>query len=245
MTNRDEPRADGEGGRAPLDALEQRLGVRFRDRLLLETALTHPSFAAEVSGDVADYQRLEFLGDAIVGTVTSELLFRRFPDEPEGQLSRLRSRIVSRSSLSRVARSLSLGEAIRLGRGEEQSAGRDKDRILTDVFEAVVGALYLDQGFSATRELLGRVLEPALDRVTASPERRDHKSALQELCQSRWRKTPAYRIVEEHGPPHETVFTAVAVVDERELGRGSGRSKQLAQQDAARDALRQFTEAAP
>ena len=245
MTQRDGQAADAHDACATVDALEQRLGVRFRDRLLLETALTHPSFAAEMAEDIADYQRLEFLGDAIVGTVTSELLFRRFPDEPEGQLSRMRSRIVSRSSLARVARSISLGEAIRLGRGEEQSAGRDKDRILTDVFEAVVGALYLDQGFSASRELLSRVLEPALERVTASPERRDHKSALQEICQSRWRKTPAYRIVEEHGPPHETVFTAVAFVDERELGRGTGRSKQLAQQDAAQDALRQFPKAAP
>lgn len=232
-----EPPVEALSPESAVEAIAASLGVVFRDGGLLVEALTHPSWAAENTAGGPDYQRLEFLGDAVLGAVVSGVLYRRFPEQPEGQLSRMRSRVVSRESLSRISAEAGLGELVRLGRGEIQTEGQRKARILTDVLEAVVGALFLDQGHEAATALVERLLGPRIEQVGEEPTRRDAKSVLQERCQALHRETPVYTTTGVRGPPHEAVFTAEVRLGERLLGTGEGRTKQAAQQAAAEAAL--------
>lgn len=213
--------------------LDRTLGIRIDDDLLTQ-ALTHRSFAYE-AGDVLHNERLELLGDAVVGMVVTDQIYRRFPDEAEGRLAKLRAAVVSTASLASVGRELGIGRAVRLGVGEEATGGRDKDSILADTFEAVVGAIYLDAGTDTAFSVVAGFLEPVIDRLAARRESLDWKTSLQELTAAQLATLPRYELTET-GPDHAKCFTATALVDGEEVGRGEGRSKKTAEQAAAEEA---------
>ncbi len=216
-------------------AIERRIGYRFSDPRLLEVALTHRSYANEQGLD-EHYERLEFLGDAVLDLASAEWLFRRYPEDSEGELSRLKSYLVSEPVLAALGATLELGGAIRLGVGEERSGGREKPSLLCDVVEALIGAVYLDGGLVEARRVTEQLLEQA--RTEGSGWRKkDAKSALQEWLQSSGGAPPTYRLTGAHGPDHRKVFEVEVLVGERSVGRGSGRSKKLAEQEAAEAAL--------
>lgn len=222
-------------GRRPSTLLEEKLGHRFRRRQLLDLALTHRSFTHESAGD-GNYERLEFLGDAVLGMVSAEWLYGRFPELPEGELSKLKSFLVSRPALARYARAVGVGEGIRLGVGEERSGGRDKDSLLADAMEAVFGAVFLDGGLEAVRATIRPLLEATLDE-RADPVHFDAKTRLQELVQARGWELPEYLLIDEIGPDHDKTFTVECRLGGSTAGRGSGRSKKIAEQEAAAAAL--------
>jgi ribonuclease-3 len=227
---------------AASDRLAERLGYRFRDPRLLLLALTHKSYANENPLDApADNERLEFLGDAVLDLLVSDLLYVRFPDMTEGSLSKLRASLVAETSLAPLASELDLGAELRMGRGEDSSGGRAKPSLLSDAFEAVVAAVYLDsradRGLAAIHDVIERLIAPRIERALDSAAVFDFKTELQEWAQKRYKEPVVYRIVSEGGPDHEKTFAAAALLRERELGRGSGRSKKLAEQAAARAAL--------
>jgi ribonuclease-3 len=224
----------------PLDdavrALSRELGYSFAEPGLLLDALTHRSFANE-NPDVAatDNERLEFLGDAVVGVVVASLLYVQFPEADEGELTRRRADLVSEKGLSEAAQSIELGAAMRLGKGEEKSGGREKPRLLSSALEACIGAVYLDGGAAAAFEAARRVFEPRIH--TAAPGRRDAKSRAQEWAQANLGGTPSYRLVDAEGPDHEREFTIALDLNGEEVALGKGRSKVEAEQDAADTAL--------
>lgn len=224
-----------------LTDLEDRLGYTFRDRALLEHALTHRSRAhEEATGDVRDNESLEFLGDALLGFVVAEILFRRFPELDEGQKSKIKASLVSTTALARVARRLGVGSSLLLGRGEERSGGRTKQALLADAYEAVLAAVYLDGGFDAARRVVLDHMAERLDevaRIGPGLSLGDYKSALQEWLQSHDRALPEYGLVSTHGPDHAKVFEVEVSVSGESLGRAQGRSKKEAEQRAAREAL--------
>ncbi|HEY1331660.1 MAG TPA: ribonuclease III [Actinomycetota bacterium] len=215
--------------------LEKALHVRFRNAKLLEAALTHRSFAFEQGVEVTN-ERLEFLGDAVLGLVVTDLAFRAFPALPEGDLAKLRAATVSMATLADVARDLSLGEAVLLGKGEEMSGGRDKASILADALEAVLGAVYIDQGLQSAFRLIERLFWPRVAAYVRGEGARDFKTSLQELSAQDLGRLPEYRVVEQ-GPDHQKEFTATVFLGGREFGRGVGRSKKEAEQQAARQAF--------
>ena len=219
-----------------MQVLEERLGHAFQNRKLLETALTHPSFGGD--HHVPHYQRLEFLGDAVLELAVSRYLYFELPEVDEGKLTRIRAALVREESLNRAARRIGLGEFIRLSVGEERSGGREKPSILSDVMEAVLAAVYLDAGFDEAVRIIGMVLGEEL-RPEVLKDHLDAKSRLQELMQREGRM-PSYDYLSMEGPPHAPVFSYRVMDGEQELGRGSGTSKQNAQQAAARDALKRM-----
>jgi len=235
---------------AELDDFQDALGYRFRDLRLLERALTHSSHANESSASIADNEQLEFLGDAVLGFVTSFALVERYPAFTEGRLSKLRAHLVSAKHLVETARRLGFGQQLRLGRGEERSGGRQKSALLVDALEAAVAAMYLDGGIEPARKfILERVVEPELRRIDEDPEHSftwaDQKSALQELLQALGLPQPEYEVVDEHGPDHDKTFTVQLRVRAIQQGadlteRGTGRTKKLAEQKAAQAALIQL-----
>jgi len=219
----------------PLKLLQQRLGTRFRQRALLETAVTHRSYANEQGlGD--NYERLEFLGDAVLGLATGQWLYARYPDIDEGGLSELKAYLVSRPVLASHAQHLELGEALRLGVGEERSGGRAKDSLLADALEAIVGALYLDRGLKHVHRLLEPLLERALE-ARRFETWAQAKGRLQELAQARGWELPDYRLIAEQGPDHEKRFTVECWVNGKLAGSAQASSKKIAEQHAAAQAL--------
>lgn len=214
---------------------EKRLGHRFRRPELLERALTHRSHAHEHDLD-GHYERLEFLGDAVLGLVAADELCRRHPDLPEGELSKRKSHLVSQPVLARRARELGLGDELRLGVGEERSGGRSKDSLLSDAFEAVLGAVYLDAGLEAATGLILPLLEGGLEEHDDGRPA-DPKTRLQETVQARGWPLPQYRVVETHGPDHAKRFVVQCRLRGEVAGSGEGRSKKVAQQAAAAAAL--------
>lgn len=226
--------------RAPevVDAAElsRLIDVPFDDLGLLERALTHRSWAFE-NGSVQPNERLEFLGDAVLALVVTDEVFHAHPDEQEGRLAKVRSAAVKTGSLAEVARDLGLGRFVKLGRGEDTSGGRDKDSILADTLEAVIGAVYLDRGFATSYEFVQRLFAVRLADLAEMEAALDYKTSLQELCAARFERLPDY-LVEDEGPDHAKTFSAIVSVDGRELGRGEGRSKKQAEQRAAREAFR-------
>lgn len=216
--------------------LESALGHRFGDAAILEEALTHSSYASEHSG-AGHNERFEFLGDAVLQMAVTEFLFSVFPDFPEGQMAKIRAASVSGEELAEVARRLELGRYLRLGRGEEASGGREKDSILANAMEAVLAAVYLDAGYPVARRIILTLWEERVMGKAISPGRRDYKTRLQEMLAADQLR-PHYA-VEGSGPDHARVFEAVVSVDGDEWGRGTGRSKKEAQQEAARHALDQ------
>ena len=217
-------------------ALQRALDVHMTDPHLWDLALTHRSWAFEAGG-VPDNERLEFLGDAVLQVVITDEIFRRFTAAREGRLAKLRAAMVNTNRLADMARSLNLGAAVKLGRGEEQSGGRDKDSILADTLEAVFGAVYLDLGLPTVRELILRLFRPLVEELSTQHAALDYKTSLQELAAARLSSLPVYE-VSDSGPDHDKVFTAQVMLDGEWLGRGAGRSKKAAEQQAAREAYR-------
>jgi len=226
-------------------ALEAALGVTV-DPAMFERALTHRSFAYE-NGGLPTNERLEFLGDSVLGLIVTDTLFRGHPDLPEGQLAKLRAAVVNMRALAGVARQLDLGAYIRLGRGEEGTGGRDKASILADTLEAVIGAVYLDRGLKAADALVHRLFDALITRSASLGAGLDWKTSLQELTATEELGVPEYH-VEESGPDHQKSFRAVVAVGGVEYGRGEGRSKKEAEQQAAEaawTAIRERSEARP
>ncbi|MFB7591460.1 ribonuclease III [Streptomyces sp. NPDC056169] len=221
--------------------LEGRLGYRLESALLVR-ALTHRSFAYE-NGGLPTNERLEFLGDSVLGLVVTDTLYRTHPDLPEGQLAKLRAAVVNSRALAEVGRGLELGSFIRLGRGEEGTGGRDKASILADTLEAVIGAVYLDQGLEVASELVHRLFDPLIEKSSNLGAGLDWKTSLQELTAAEGLGVPEYLVTEE-GPDHEKVFTAAARVGGVSYGTGTGRSKKEAEQQAAEAAWGEIRAAA-
>ena len=220
-----------------LDALQQRLGHTFADAALLRLALTHPSVAHEQGAAIQSNQRLEFLGDAVLGLVLARELYEKFPDADEGVLTKARSRLVNARTLATHARSLELGEHLILGRGEEISGGRDKPSALADVFEAVLGAVFLDGGFAAAREFVLREFGPVLGELAVNPTIENPKGELQELLKAASPDAPLYETVSATGPDHAREFECKVTHAGVELARGRGGSKKIAESNAALAAL--------
>jgi len=217
---------------------ELALNLTFSNKALLQRALTHRSYLNEnPEYPLEDNERLEFLGDAILDFITGEYLYHRFPELPEGRLTNLRSALVRTERLASFATDLGLGDYLFLGRGEEDSGGRDRPAILCDAFEALVGALYLDRGIESTREFVSEIIEPALQKILVSEAEKDPKSLLQEIAQSQYQETPTYRTIKEEGPDHAKEFTVEAIIGDKAYGTGKGFSKQSAAQAAAQEAL--------
>lgn len=213
------------------------MGYRFRDPSLLQEALLHRSRANEVRGRVPDNQRLEFLGDSILGFLIGRELFLRHPDWQEGELSRHRAALVDEENLARLARVLELGSYLLLGKGEERSGGRGKKSLLADAFEALIAAVYLDGGMQQAQRLVKRQFDDLLSGGKPAGLTRDYKTELQELTQSRLATVPHYELLTAVGPDHERNYRVAVYVRDGLAGEGSGRSKKAAQQAAAREAL--------
>ncbi len=212
--------------------IEEKLSYNFKNKALLQTALTHSSYANELG--VESNERLEFLGDAVLGCVVARVLYEKFPHATEGELSRLRGAMVSRANFARLARMLGLDQQILLGKGEEASGGRERESILAGVFEAVMGAVYIDGGYKKIYNVVSRLTREWLaNGGTVS----DYKTTLQEMAQKRFGKIPKYRIIEEDGPPHDRVFHVEVRLGAKVYGKGSGKSKKEAEQSAAEKAL--------
>jgi ribonuclease-3 len=223
-------------------ALEQALGVRFVRPELRDAALSHRSYAFEQGLPVTN-ERLEFLGDAVLGLVITDLVYRAFPDRQEGELAKLRAAMVNMGTLADVARGLGLGPELLLGRGEELSGGRDKASILADALEAVLGAIYLDLGLVVASSVITRLFQPRIEAYVRGEGERDYKTILQELSAQDLGRLPEYRVV-ERGPDHEKEFTATVYLSGRQLGKGVGRSKKEAEQRSAREAFERLTQEA-
>lgn len=228
------PAVAGPGSSALAVAVARRAGRAFGDPTLLELALRHRSWCAEHPGRESN-ERLELLGDAVLGMVVTEHLFHRFPEASEGELAKIRASVVSAVTLAEVARELHLGEAVLLGKGEDASGGRDKPSILADAMEAVIGAVYLDGGASAATALVLGLLRGRIDAAAAGPGGTDYKTQLQELAARRFEQLPAYDL-EAEGPDHQRRFFATVRLGDRRWGTGEGPSKKQAEQAAARAA---------
>jgi ribonuclease-3 len=228
--------------RDEFETLQRAISYRFRDRGLLEHAMTHTSRANEdVSGGVTDNESLEFLGDAVLGFVAADMLFREFPECDEGEKSKMKAMLVSTTTLARVAERLQLGDHLLLGRGEEKTGGRRKQALLADGCEALIAAIYLDGGIEHARAFVARELGGLIDDMRRDGlAAQDYKSALQELVQAGNRPLPEYRVVGTVGPDHQKLFDVEVVVAGEALARATGPSKKEAEQEAARIALSRF-----
>ena len=225
-----------------LENLQENLGYRFRDESLLRGALYHSSYANEHRNEnIVSNERLEFLGDAVLGFVSAEFLYSRFPHAPEGELTRIRAALVREESLFEVAQALQLGECLMLGKGEESGGGRQRPSILADCTEAVFAAVYLDGGMDCARDLIHRVLLSKGDITVAESRRRDYKTELQELVQRKHHQVLRYELVGQSGPDHAKVFTVAVLLNGDPVGEGSGHSKKEAEQASARAALEKLT----
>jgi ribonuclease III len=225
-----------------LNKLEERLQLEFDDKSLLERALTHRSYLNENPGVTRDNERLEFLGDAVLDFVVGDYLFRRLPDLREGELTSLRAALVRAPTLAAFANELEIGRFLRLGLGEDESGGRQRVPLLCATFEAVVGAIYLDQGLPAAQQFIERLIEPTLVEIQAQSLHKDAKSEFQVWAQSQFNITPHYQVVAVTGPDHARQFTLQVMIGDEVWGEGQGSSKQSAAQAAARTALTRIIE---
>jgi ribonuclease-3 len=226
-------------------SLQEALGYRFKDAVLLRLALTHPSVGHEQAAHVQHNQRLEFLGDSVLELVLTQDLYHRFPRLGEGTLTKTRARLVNRRFLAQSARRLDLGRHLILSRGEAQHGGRERSSILADAFEAVVGALFLDAGFDVAREFVLRHFADELASVTVTPGEVNPKGELQERLQAESTEAPEYRVENATGPDHDRVFECAVYHRGAVLGRGHGKSKKLAETEAAIAALKRLETSAP
>ncbi len=236
MSDADAPRG-ANSREEQLRALASRLGVAFHDLGLLDRALTHASIACEDTSAGENYESLEFLGDAALSLAVAHALFEHAPDRTPGEYSRMRAAVVNRRSLARTADELALSDAIRLGKGEEQAGGRNRQALLEDCLEAFVGALYLDQGWAAVRAFVDRVFADQFSRAKDLDTTWDFKSRLQHYCQARRLALPEFILVRSHGPDHRKEFEVEVWLRGAPSGRGVGASKKAAEQSAAKQAL--------
>ena len=220
-----------------MNPLEKRIQYKFRNALFLAEALTHPSLGHETQRHHFDNQRLEFLGDAVLQLIFTEHLFSRFPTLPEGQLTKMRSRLVSREGLKVHAVAIGIGEYLMMGRGEESSGGRLRASALADAFEALIGAMFLDSDLETVRQFVLREAEPDIQNLQHEPVHVNPKGRLQELLQALSPKSPVDNVVSQSGPEHQKNFESVVTWNDMDLGRGAGRSKKEAEVDAAINAL--------
>jgi len=220
-----------------MELLESVLGYTFRDPSLLTQALTHSSLGYESQHSLPDNQRLEFLGDAVLQLLLSEMLFHRYKKADEGLLTKVRSQLVSSKALASVARHINLGTFLLMGRGEESHGGRDRESSLADALEAIAGAVFLDGGMDSARNLVSHLFAKMLDDLGATPSDKNPKGQLQELLQAINPTSPHYQVVSHSGPDHAKTFLCAVIWCGRELGRGTGRSKKEAEVEAARVAL--------
>jgi len=217
---------------------QEQFGVTFQDESLLEMALTHRSYVNEhVTEDIEDNERLEFLGDAILDFITANMLYRRFPNMTEGEMTRLRAALVRTEALAQFATDLQLGEALRMGKGEANTGGRERNNNLASGFEALVGALYLDQGLAAVSEFVIPHLTDLQKDVMEEAINKDPRSQFQEWAQAQYSITPTYRTIDTSGPDHDKRFTVAVFIGQYAVTDGQGRSKRAAAQDAARNGL--------
>jgi ribonuclease-3 len=219
---------------APL--IEAKLGYTFKDKSLLALAFIHRSFVNENREITQHNERLEFLGDSILGLLVSEYLYRYLPSTPEGELSYLRSRLVEASSCVTYTEKLGLGDYLLLGKGERMNGSRGRESILADFFEAIIGAIYVDGGLEATKKFLFKNFSKEIEAILKTPLR-NWKALLQDYCQKKFQKTPTYKVLSETGPDHSKEFKIAVFINTQELGLGVGPSKKEAQQAAAADAL--------
>jgi ribonuclease III len=232
--------------RSRLAELEERLGWHFTDISLLDHALTHRSFINENADPaLADNERLEFLGDAVLELTVSDMLMRRYPDHAEGSLSKMRASVVNEQPLAQMARRFGIGDHLLLGRGEEASGGRQKSSLLANAFESVVAAMFLDAGFDRTAAFVGRLFTPLIEEGNISTVYRDYKTAAQERTQVLFREMPRYVLISATGPDHDKRFETCLMIGERVIATGTGRSKKEAEQQAARTALEEMERAEP
>ena len=220
-----------------LSSFQERIGYKFKNEALLSRALTHSSYANENRADgVLDNERLEFLGDSVLGMNTALHLFRKYPDEAEGELTKMRSSLVCTGALGIRAKAIELGRELRLGHGEESGGGRERASILADAFEAVIGAIYLDGGEEEARKFIKRFVFDAEEGGEWSVT--DYKTTLQEIVQKNRGEQLSYRMLESNGPDHERSFTVEVMINSNHIGTGFGKSKKEAEQMAAKEALK-------
>jgi ribonuclease-3 len=222
-----------------ISRLEEILGIRFKDASLLQTALTHPSYKNE-NPVAEDNQRLEFLGDSVIGFAVAFILFEKCPDYDEGRLTRLKAEIVCRSTLSEVARKIDLGDFLRTGKGECRSGGIFRESVLSDALEAVLGSIYIDRGFRVMLRVVKTLFRDIINTAVKSDIYSDYKTRFQEICQKKMKTVPGYSVIAENGPDHEKIFVISLKINSEEISTGTGRSKKEAEQDAARKAMELF-----
>ena len=224
-----------------LAAFQKTAGFKFKSMELLNLSFIHRSVSNE-TGSRINNERLEFLGDSILGAVCATLLYQKYSDKTEGDLAKIKSVVVSEEILSSIARTLRIDTMLLLGKGEDLSGGRTKKAILADTLEALIGALYLDSGFKSAFSFISRCLSPEIDRVTEHNYHRDYKSLLQELCQQQYRAYPQYRLIKCSGPDHNHMFWMEVSVNGAAYGPGTGQNKKSAEQEAARIAYQAIAE---
>ncbi len=221
---------------------ERNAKVRFKRLDLLNLAFTHRSYANENPGIVDNNEKLEFLGDSVLGIVVSEYLFRSLPDKNEGDLARIKSFVVSENSLAQIARTLRVDNFILIGKGEEYSGGREKKAILADCMEAIIGAYYLDSGIKSARNFVLSFFVEEIDKVLENKHQKDYKTLLQEYAQKKYHSYPRYRLVKKSGPDHDRTFWIDVELNNRSFGPGKGKNKKQAEQEAASIAYAQLCE---
>lgn len=225
-----------------LSTLEKKIKIRFKDIQLLDCSLVHKSYVNEHKAEKRTHnERLEFLGDAILEMVTTEFLYATFPEKSEGQLTSFRSALVKGKHLAQVAQSLNIGQYLLLSRGEEKSGGRNKNYILANALEALIGAIYLDRGFAVAHRFIYNFILTNLGDILKKGLHVDAKSKLQEFSQDKWGVTPLYKVLSEEGPDHNKMFMMGVYIGEKFFGEGKGSSKQKAEEDAAFNALKNLS----
>ena len=215
-----------------MDELQKKLGHAFKNRSLLDQALTHPSYRNERDLDV-DNQRMEFLGDAALGLAAADFLYANYPDEPEGRMTKLRSIATNTATLAKLARQLDIGTYILLGKGEEKSGGHSKDSNLADALEAIVGAIYLDGGQESVNRVFNSIFADEMERGVEEPNPDNPKGQLQEWAQGKSLPCPTYQVIQTEGPAHDRWFTVRVIINDDHSGEGSGTTKRSAEADAA------------
>lgn len=223
-----------------IDRLQKVIRVKFKNKNILYRAVTHSSYVNESGKDIKDNERLEYLGDSVLGLVVNEFLFKRYEDYREGKLAKIKSAVVSETTLSNIARSINLGEFILMGKGEEHSGGRDRPSILANTLEAIIGALYLDSGLKICRRFVLSLIKEEIDSVNDFTYLRDPKTALQEYVQKKYKERPIYQVIDERGPDHKKEFTVRLIINGREIVTGEGSSKRKAEMNAARASLKRI-----
>jgi ribonuclease-3 len=226
-----------------LDGLQQNIGIYFKDTALLEQSFIHSSYLNEnPSSTISDNERLEFLGDSILNFITSEKLYLEFPDLPEGELTKLRIALIREETLAQLATELNLGHYLYMGKGEESTGGRSRSSNLANAFEALIGAIFLDQGIDRVRDFILTNLDSHLNRMKTGETQPNYKSLLQEYTQAKHKKLPVYRLKKTSGPDHDKTFIVEVLIENKIAGLGSGKSKKSAEIDAARAACEKLAQ---